>query len=107
MRRREDSEQQKPGMGNLQAPPGVFPTFPYGAWCEDRRMTGSVLIVDDDPGFRRLAFRLLTNAGLTVVAEAADAREAVVAANAAKPDGILVDVGLPDRDGLELAHELV
>jgi CheY-like chemotaxis protein len=70
-------------------------------------MTGSVLIVDDDPRFRRLAKRILTGAGLTVVAEAADAATAVVAANASKPDGILVDIGLPDRDGLDLARELL
>jgi DNA-binding response OmpR family regulator len=70
-------------------------------------MTGSVLIVDDDPRFRRLAKRILTGAGLTVVAEAADAEAAVIAANASKPDGILVDVGLPDRDGLDLARELL
>jgi two-component system nitrate/nitrite response regulator NarL len=70
-------------------------------------MSGSVLIVDDDPRFRRLASRILAGAGLTVVGEASDARAAVIAANASKPDGILVDVGLPDRDGLELARELL
>jgi CheY-like chemotaxis protein len=70
-------------------------------------VTASVLIVDDDPRFRRLAKRILTGAGLTVVAEAADAQEAVIAANASKPDGILVDIGLPDRDGLDLARELL
>jgi CheY-like chemotaxis protein len=70
-------------------------------------MSGSVLIVDDDPGFRGLASRMLTEAGLTVVAEAADARSAVVAASLARPDGILVDLRLPDRTGLELARELV
>jgi DNA-binding response OmpR family regulator len=70
-------------------------------------MSGSVLIVDDDPRFRRLATRILTRAGLTVVAEAPDAQAAVIAANASKPDGILVDVRLPDRNGLDLARELL
>jgi DNA-binding response OmpR family regulator len=65
-----------------------------------------VLIVDDDPAFRRLAGRMLVDAGLTVCAEAGDAREAVAAAHASRPGGILVDVGLPDRDGLDLALEL-
>jgi DNA-binding NarL/FixJ family response regulator len=69
-------------------------------------MSGSVLIVDDDPGFRSLANRILTEAGLTVVAEAEDARTAVIAANASRPEGILVDLGLPDRGGLDLAREL-
>jgi CheY-like chemotaxis protein len=70
-------------------------------------MSGAVLIVDDDPRFRRLAKRILTGAGLTVVAEAGDAQAAVIAANASKPDGILVDLGLPDRDGIDLARELL
>jgi DNA-binding NarL/FixJ family response regulator len=70
-------------------------------------MSGSVLIVDDDPGFRRLAHRILTEAGLAVVAEAEDARSAVIAANSARPGGILVDLGLPDRRGLDLALELL
>jgi DNA-binding NarL/FixJ family response regulator len=69
-------------------------------------MSGSVLIVDDDPGFRSLANRMLTEAGLTVVAEAGDARTAVIAAKASRPEGILVDVGLPDRGGVDLAREL-
>jgi CheY-like chemotaxis protein len=69
-------------------------------------MSGSVLIVDDDPDFRSLANRILTEAGLSVVAEAADARSAVVAASLARPGGILVDLRLPDRTGLELAREL-
>jgi two-component system nitrate/nitrite response regulator NarL len=69
-------------------------------------MAGSVLIVDDDPAFRRLAVRLLTDAGLTVVAEADTAAAALAAARATRPDGVLVDLGLPDRDGRDLAAEL-
>lgn len=86
---------------------GVIPTLVRHGRCDDHSMSGSVLIVDDDPKFRRLARRILAGAGLTVVAEAADAQAAVIAANASKPDGILVDVGLPDRDGLDLARELL
>jgi DNA-binding NarL/FixJ family response regulator len=70
-------------------------------------MGGDVLIVDDDPAFRRLAARMLFAAGLTIAGEAADARAAIVAAHECRPGGILVDVGLPDRDGVALAHELV
>jgi DNA-binding NarL/FixJ family response regulator len=70
-------------------------------------MGGSVLIVDDDPAFRSLARRILTAAGLIVAGEAADAAAAIAAANSTRPDGILVDLRLPDRDGLELARELL
>jgi DNA-binding NarL/FixJ family response regulator len=69
-------------------------------------MSGSVLIVDDDPIFLSLATRVLARAGLEVVATADDAAGAMPAARATKPAAILVDVGLPDGAGLDLAYEL-
>jgi len=69
-------------------------------------MRRSVLIVDDDPIFLSLATRVLTQAGLDVVATADDAAGAVSAANTTKPEAALVDVGLPDREGVDLAYEL-
>jgi two-component system nitrate/nitrite response regulator NarL len=69
-------------------------------------MAASVLIIDDDPWFRGLAVRLLEANGLTVAGQAEDARTGVAAAEALRPDAALVDVGLPDRDGIELAGEL-
>ena len=71
-----------------------------------RCMSRSILVVDDDPIFLSLATRILTQAGLEVVATADDAAGAVSAANATKPDAALVDVGLPDREGVDLAYEL-
>src|SRR6478752_1582873 len=69
-------------------------------------MSRSVLIVDDDRIFLSLATQILTQAGLEVVATAEDAAGAVSAANDTKPDCALVDVGLPDRVGTDLAREL-
>ena len=69
-------------------------------------MSRSILVVDDDPIFLSLATRILTQAGLEVVATAEDAAGAVSAANATKPDAALVDVGLPDCEGVNLAYEL-
>jgi CheY-like chemotaxis protein len=69
-------------------------------------MACSVLIVDDDPGFLALAARVLESMGIDVVARALDAATAVQAAGLTRPDGALVDVGLPDRDGIDLAYEL-
>jgi DNA-binding NarL/FixJ family response regulator len=66
----------------------------------------SVLVVDDDPGFRDVASRLLTDVGLTVIARAATAAAAIDAAERLRPPAVLVDVGLPDGDGVELAAEL-
>ena len=69
-------------------------------------MAGSVLIVDDDPVFRGLARRMLAAAGLVVVGEAETVAEAIVIADRLRPEGALVDVGLPDGDGIALAREL-
>jgi DNA-binding NarL/FixJ family response regulator len=65
-----------------------------------------VLIVDDHPSFRRLAARLLLEAGFAVVGEAADAAGAIRETERLRPDVVLLDVVLPDRSGLEVAREL-
>jgi CheY-like chemotaxis protein len=66
----------------------------------------SVLVVDDDDAFRQLAARMLTALGLTLVAEAGTCAAAIAACAATRPEAALVDVGLPDGDGLELAAQL-
>ena len=65
-----------------------------------------VMIVDDDPRFRALVRTLLEARGYVIVAEAADGAEALVAAKLASPDAALVDVQLPDTDGLVVARTL-
>ena len=69
-------------------------------------MTRTVLIVDDHPGFRASARRLLEDGGYSVVAEAADGGSGVSAAAEWRPDLALVDVQLPDFDGFEVARRL-
>lgn len=69
-------------------------------------MSAKILVVDDDLAIRRLLARTLDRAGYVVV-EAADARAALAARDIDKPDLILLDLGLPDRDGLELLPILV
>src|SRR5262245_59040528 len=66
----------------------------------------SVLLVDDDPEFLALATRVFEGMGIDVVATAVDAGSAVTAASTTKPQAALVDVGLPDRDGIELGKQL-
>jgi CheY-like chemotaxis protein len=66
-------------------------------------MPTSVLVVDDDVAFRRLVIRLLTALGLTVVAEAGTVAAALAICAEVRPDSALVDVGLPDGDGIALA----
>ena len=69
-------------------------------------MSAKVLVVDDDAAIRRLLSRTLDRAGYAVV-EAGDARAALAALAIDKPDLVLLDLGLPDRDGLELLPILV
>jgi CheY-like chemotaxis protein len=66
----------------------------------------SVLIVDDDPVFVALAARIVAELGVEAVATAGDAAEALKVAEDWRPDAVLVDIGLPDRDGTDLAYEL-
>jgi chemotaxis response regulator CheB len=70
-------------------------------------MEASVLVVDDDPSLRRLVRRLLVAAGLTVVGEAPTAACARALVARLAPDALLLDVHLPDRDGIDLALELL
>lgn len=65
-----------------------------------------MLVIDDDAGFRELAGRLLAGVGLTVVGEADSVAAALKAAARLKPSGVLVDVKLPDGDGVTLGREL-
>lgn len=60
-----------------------------------------ILVVDDEPAIRRLLGAGLGRAGYRVV-EAASARDALIAMQIDKPEAVLLDLGLPDRDGLEL-----
>jgi DNA-binding NarL/FixJ family response regulator len=69
-------------------------------------MAASVLLVDDDPAFRQIARALLDAAGLGVVGEADTVATATAAAHELRPDAALVDVGLPDGNGISLACEL-
>ncbi|GAA5156743.1 MULTISPECIES: response regulator transcription factor [Amycolatopsis] len=66
----------------------------------------TVLVVDDDPGFRRVAGRLLAVRGFEVVGDAADGDQALTEIRARRPDGVLLDLNLPDTDGLTLAERI-
>jgi DNA-binding NarL/FixJ family response regulator len=69
-------------------------------------MARRVLIVDDHDGFRRSAARALSAEGWSVVGEAGDGEAGLRAAAACEPDVVLLDVGLPDVSGIEVAREL-
>jgi DNA-binding NarL/FixJ family response regulator len=66
----------------------------------------TVLIVDDHAAFRASARALLEAEGFDVVGEAADAAGAVEAVAALRPQIVLLDIQLPDLDGLAVAERL-
>ncbi len=67
-----------------------------------------ILLVDDHPLVRDgLRSRLQTEPGYEVVAEAGSADEALIALRQAAPDLALLDVGLRQGSGIELARALL
>ncbi len=69
-------------------------------------MATTVVIVDDHSGFRRMARRLLEDAGFDVVGEAADGETALSVVALLGPQLVLLDVQLPDFDGFVVAQRL-
>ncbi len=68
-------------------------------------MEGRVLIVDDDPGVRKVLQRILGGAGYEVE-EATDAFQALDALDSSPPDSVLLDIKMPGMDGLGLMDNL-
>jgi len=66
----------------------------------------SVLVVDDHSGFRAETRALLEADGYRVVGEASDGAEALAQSHRLRPDVILLDIGLPDRSGLDMVEAL-
>ena len=66
----------------------------------------TILIVDDHAGFRHQARTLLEADGFVVIGEAGDGATGLAAARALRPDLVLLDIGLPDIEGFDVAREL-
>ena len=68
-------------------------------------MSALVLIVEDEPKIRELVRRYLEREGLRVMTTGSGA-EAITMAADARPDLVVLDLGLPDVPGEEVAREL-
>jgi two-component system cell cycle response regulator DivK len=68
-------------------------------------MPSRILCVEDNPQNMRLVRKILCSAGYEVV-EAVDGTSGIAAAYEQNPDLILMDVNLPDIDGLEATRRL-
>jgi two-component system, OmpR family, KDP operon response regulator KdpE len=65
----------------------------------------AILVVEDDPALRRALRTTLRSRDLDAI-EAATGEDALVAAASGRADVVLLDLGLPDLDGLEVLHRL-
>jgi DNA-binding NarL/FixJ family response regulator len=67
------------------------------------------ILIADDQSLVRTGFRMILDSepDLDVVGEAVDGREAVDKAKAAKPDVILMDIRMPELDGIEATRRIV
>ncbi len=69
--------------------------------------TAGILICDDNREMRTLLVEIVKGiAGVRVVGEAADGNEAIAEATRRQPDVILLDLAMPNRNGLEALPEL-
>lgn len=66
-----------------------------------------VLLVDDDERFRSSVHEALTRHGLRVVAQAADGREAVRLTGALRPDVVVMDIVMPEADGIQATRAIM
>jgi CheY-like chemotaxis protein len=69
-------------------------------------MSKSILIIDDNAGFRASARRALEEEGYLVLAEAADGGAGIETALEMRPDIAIVDIQLPGIDGFEVARQI-
>jgi len=67
----------------------------------------TVMVVDDEAFFRKLLRDILQRAGYTVIAEAADGKAAVDAFSLHRPDITLIDIYMPEKNGMEATKEIL
>ena len=89
-----------PGCG-VSAPCGNF----FGEKTMTKRETPLILVVEDYPDTRTLLSSLLRSKGYMVI-EAGDGKEGVRQANRVNPDLILMDLALPELDGVEATRQI-
>src|SRR3954454_12764315 len=75
--------------------------------CMTERKPISVYLVDDVPELRELIkFGMEEDPGFEVVGEAGDGRTALEGIAATHPEAVLLDLSMPDMDGLEAIPEI-
>lgn len=65
-----------------------------------------ILVADDSNFMRQLLIGILNKAGFTEIIEASNGREALEKAESEKPDLILLDIIMPEVDGIEVLKKI-
>jgi two-component system chemotaxis response regulator CheY len=65
-----------------------------------------ILLIDDDVNIRMLFKRVITKAGFTVAGEAPNGEEALKLHASLNPDLTLLDISMPQMDGLEVLQRM-
>jgi two-component system, OmpR family, alkaline phosphatase synthesis response regulator PhoP len=65
-----------------------------------------ILVVDDDENFREILRLNLQKAGFANIQEASNGNEALELLPILKPDLVILDVIMPDKDGIDVALEI-
>jgi DNA-binding NarL/FixJ family response regulator len=82
--------------------------MPVNARAEEgERQPLRAIVADDDPFARRIIKDALQNAGIVVIAEAQDGRQAVELALHYRPDIVLMDVVMPELDGIAATRAIL
>jgi len=108
-----DISRLKPGQHPVQSPlpaPAVKPRSTSAPAATDDRLhlhadDQVILLIDDDPGFGAIVLEINKHLGYKTLL-AATAAEGLNLLHTYRPAGILLDLGLPDMDGMELLHEI-
>lgn len=66
-----------------------------------------VLIADDEVFFRKVLRDIISRIGFTIVAEAADGGEAVRLFGQYRPHVVIMDIYMPDKNGIEATREII
>ena len=65
-----------------------------------------ILVVDDSESMRKLLVEIFKDAGFTNIIEASNGNAAVELYNAEHPDIVLLDIIMPDKNGVEVLREI-
>lgn len=69
---------------------------------ENRRVYGENVLLVDDAAFMRMVMRdMVTKCGYNVVGEASNGKEAIMKYNDLRPDIVLMDITMPELDGIQ------